>query len=52
MQRFGHARDFAAALKDSNFEVTVLENAKLRDTRNALRDFGNRLKAQGGVGLF
>jgi Caspase domain len=46
------ARDFAAALKDSGFEVTVLENAKLRDTRNALRDFGDRLKAQGGVGLF
>jgi len=46
------ARDFAAALKDSGFEVTILENAKLRDTRNALRDFGDRLKAQGGVGLF
>jgi Caspase domain len=46
------ARDFAAALKDSGFEVTVLENAKLRDTRNALREFGDRLKAQGGVGLF
>jgi Caspase domain len=46
------ARDFAAALKDSGFDVTILENAKLRDTRNALRDFGDRLKAQGGVGLF
>jgi hypothetical protein len=46
------ARDFAAALRDSGFDVTVLENARLRDTRNALRDFGDRLKAQGGVGLF
>jgi Caspase domain len=46
------ARDFAVALKDSGFEVTILENARLRDTRNALRDFGDRLKAQGGVGLF
>src|SRR5450631_1689050 len=40
------ARDFAAALRDSGFDVTVLENARLRDTRNALRDFGDRLKAQ------
>src|SRR5258708_2666480 len=46
------AKDFAAALKDSGFDVTVLENASLRDTRNALRDFGDRLKQQGGVGLF
>jgi hypothetical protein len=46
------ARDFAAALKDSGFDVTVLENASLRDTRLALRDFGDRLKQQGGVGLF
>jgi hypothetical protein len=46
------AKDFAAALKDSGFDVTVLENASLRDTRLALRDFGDRLKQQGGVGLF
>jgi uncharacterized caspase-like protein len=46
------AKDFAAALKDSGFEVTILENASLRDTRLALRDFGDRLKQQGGVGLF
>jgi Caspase domain len=46
------ARDFTAALKDSGFDVTVLENASLRDTRLALRDFGDRLKQQGGVGLF
>src|ERR1700682_3644048 len=46
------ARDFAAALADSGFEVTRLENASLRELRAALRDFGDRLKKQGGVGLF
>jgi uncharacterized caspase-like protein len=46
------ARDFAAALADSGFEVTRLENASLRELRTALRDFGDRLKKQGGVGLF
>jgi uncharacterized caspase-like protein len=46
------AKDFAAALADSGFEVTRLENASLRELRAALRDFGDRLKKQGGVGLF
>ena len=46
------ARDLATALTDSGFEVTRLENANLRDLRNSLRDFGDRLKRQGGVGLF
>jgi uncharacterized caspase-like protein len=46
------ATDFAAALIDSGFEVTRLENANLREMRSALRDFGDRLKKQGGVGLF
>jgi uncharacterized caspase-like protein len=46
------ARDFAAALADSGFEVSRLENASLRELRSALRDFGDQLKKQGGVGLF
>jgi uncharacterized caspase-like protein len=46
------ARDLATVLTDSGFEVTRLENANLRDLRNSLRDFGDRLKRQGGVGLF
>jgi uncharacterized caspase-like protein len=46
------ARDLATALTDSGFEVTRLENANLRELRNSLRDFGDRLKRQGGIGLF
>jgi len=46
------ARDLASALTDSGFEVTRLENANLRDLRNSLRDFGEKLKRQGGVGLY
>lgn len=46
------ARDFAAALADGGFDVIRLENANLRQLRTALRDFGDRLKKQGGVGLF
>jgi len=46
------ARDFAAALDDSGFDVIRLENANLRQLRAALRDFGDRLRQQGGVGLF
>src|SRR5271169_5752900 len=46
------ARDIAQALADSGFEVTRLENASLREMRVALRDFGDRLRQQGGVGLF
>ena len=46
------ARDFAAALGDSGFDIIRLENANLRQLRTALRDFGDRLKKQGGVGLF
>jgi len=45
-------KDFGAALADSGFEVTRLENANLREMRSALRDFGDRLKKEGGVGLF
>jgi uncharacterized caspase-like protein len=46
------ARDLATALLDSGFEVTKLENANLRQLRAAVRDFGDRLKKEGGVGLF
>jgi uncharacterized caspase-like protein len=46
------ARDVAQALKASGFEVTLLENAKLRDIRVALRDFSDQLRRRGGVGLF
>ena len=46
------ARDLAAALHDSGFEVIKLENATLRQLRAAVRDFGDRLKKEGGVGLF
>jgi hypothetical protein len=46
------ASDFADALRASGFEVTRLENANLREIRAALRDFGDKLKRQGGVGLF
>ena len=33
------ARDFGAVLRASGIDVTILENAKLRDTGNALRAF-------------
>jgi hypothetical protein len=46
------ARDIARALADSSFEVTRLENASLREMRLAVREFGDRLREQGGVGLF
>jgi hypothetical protein len=46
------ARDIARALADSSFQVTRLENASLREMRIAVRDFGDRLREQGGVGLF
>jgi uncharacterized caspase-like protein len=46
------ARDLAAALADSGFDVIRLENANLRQIRVAVRDFGDRLKQQRGVGLF
>lgn len=41
-----------SALKDAGFTVMKAENAPLRDMRRLVRDFGDRLKADGGVGLF
>jgi Caspase domain len=45
------ARDMAAALTRSGFQVTALEDAELVTMARALRDFGDRI-AKGGVGLF
>jgi uncharacterized caspase-like protein len=40
------------SLKDAGFTVLKAENASLRDMRRLVRDFGDKLKANGGVGLF
>ncbi len=40
------------SLKDAGFTVLKAENASLRDMRRLVRDFGEKLKANGGVGLF
>ena len=41
-----------AALKESGFTVVKAENASIREMRRLVRDFGDKLKATGGVGLF
>jgi hypothetical protein len=46
------ARLMETSLRDAGFEVIKAENASLRDMRRLLRDFGDRLKQRGGVGLF
>lgn len=40
------------ALTDAGFTVVKAENASIRDMRRLIRDFGDRLKSSGGVGLF
>jgi hypothetical protein len=40
------------ALKEAGFTVIKAENASIRDMRRLVRDFGDKLKASGGVGLF
>ena len=40
------------ALKESGFDVIKAENATIREMRRLVRDFGDRLKASGGVGMF
>jgi Caspase domain len=40
------------ALKEAGFTVIKAENASIRDMRRLVRDFGDKLKATGGVGLF
>jgi hypothetical protein len=46
------ARRMEKSLREAGFEVIKAENASLRDMRRLLRDFGDRLKQRGGVGLF
>ena len=46
------ARLMEAALKEAGFTVIKAENASMREMRRLVRDFGDRLKASGGVGLF
>jgi uncharacterized caspase-like protein len=41
-----------ASLKESGFTVIKAENASIREMRRLVRDFGDKLKASGGVGLF
>ncbi|MCG6536228.1 MAG: caspase family protein, partial [Syntrophales bacterium LBB04] len=45
------AADVAATLKELGFSVTLRRNVGLRETEDAIREFGNQLK-RGGVGLF
>ncbi len=40
------------ALRKAGFTVMKVENASLRDMSRLVRGFGDRLKADGGVGLF
>lgn len=40
------------ALRDAGFTVIKAENASIREMRRLVRDFGDKLKASGGVGLF
>ena len=42
----------AATLKKLGFEVTVGTNRAQRDMKQLIREFGQRLRAGGGVGLF
>jgi uncharacterized caspase-like protein len=41
-----------SVLKESGFTVIKAENASMREMRRLVREFGDRLKADGGVGLF
>jgi uncharacterized caspase-like protein len=46
------ANDMAAMLKKLGFDVILKKNVTHRPMEEAIRDFGNRLKNQKGVGLF
>jgi Caspase domain len=46
------ATDVAAALRKAGFEVALKTNVDSGDLKGAIREFGERLKARGGVGLF
>ncbi|MBL8516107.1 MAG: caspase family protein [Betaproteobacteria bacterium] len=45
------ARDMAKALSALGFDVTLKENATLREQKQAIRNFAGKVR-QGGVGLF
>lgn len=42
----------ASALRDLGFDVTSGANKSQREMKQMMRDFGQRLRAKGGVGLF
>lgn len=46
------ARLMEAALRDAGFRVFRAENATRREMQRMIRDFGELLKREGGVGLF
>lgn len=46
------ARAVSAALKDLGFDVIHQENLGLKAMGKTIREFGNKLKESGGVGLF
>ena len=46
------ARLIEQSLKDAGFTVLKAENASRRDMQRLIRDFGDKLKQSGGVGLF
>jgi hypothetical protein len=46
------ASDMAAALRGAGFEVILKTDADQRSIKDAVRAFGEALKARGGVGLF
>lgn len=46
------ARDMTDALRNLGFTVIYKQNAKRREMEKAIRNFGKRLRKNGGVGLF
>lgn len=46
------ARSMSVTLRRLGFEVMALENAGQKEMKKAIDNFGNKLHAQGGVGLF
>lgn len=46
------ARDLAATLRELGFSVSLKENLGAQDMKRAIREFGDRLIAENGIGLF
>ncbi len=46
------ATDVATALRKAGFEVSLKTNVDSGELKGAIRDFGDKLKARGGVALF